>query len=188
MVCRSCCALLTSMSFTGRVPSGLHSFLNAAVCLYCAAYNVLLKNRRGKKVLFPFYPALRYSVHLGKCSYCMIRRRIIFQFFSLLFSDRRASVNPFNSARCSLHDALTVPSKTLYNTEFIYLHILIIHYNDFINWFWHINRAYKLNVLTHRQDIVLAIGLWRWEKAMMWVDVKDEPCKTSEEPNVDCSH
>lgn len=77
MICRamlpSRCALLTSMSSTGRFPSGLNWFVNAAVRPLCAAYNVPLKNREKIISSIPFYPALCHSVHLGKCSTCMIR-------------------------------------------------------------------------------------------------------------------
>ncbi len=66
-------ALLTSMSSTSRFPSGLNWFVNAAVRRFCAAYNVPLKNREKIISSIPFYPALCHSVHLGKCSTCMIK-------------------------------------------------------------------------------------------------------------------
>lgn len=61
----------SSMSSTGRFPSGLQRFLNATVHPFCVACKVPLeKNIFKEKIisLVPFYPALCCSVHLGKCS------------------------------------------------------------------------------------------------------------------------
>lgn len=66
-------SLWTSMSSTSRFPLGLNWFVNGAVRPFCGAYNEPLKNREKIISSIPFYPALCHSVHLGKCSACMIR-------------------------------------------------------------------------------------------------------------------
>lgn len=69
----------SSMSSTGRVPSGLQRFLNATAHPFCVAYKVPLEKIyiyifKEKIIigLVPFYPALCCSVHLGSVA-LMIR-------------------------------------------------------------------------------------------------------------------
>lgn len=173
------CAFLTSMSSTSRFPSGFNWFVNGTVHPFCSAYNVPLKNREKIISYIPFYPALCHSVHLGKCSTCMIRGILkgkatefnisifSFSYYSVL---QRCALTVFcltslvtriliPTKDIILQNVLqlTVSSKAYYSTEWINIHSLIIH--PFLYWFYEVINLTTTQALSQESHNILITGI-----------------------------